>query len=94
MRPEDKATLLGLLDGSLVPIPLKLIIEAHACMRACGWHVAPASPVSTDGVLEAAVVEIEAQFAVLVAAHAAATPDTHGGSDAAYHQEDPEARGP
>lgn len=50
-------------------VPLKLIVEAHACMRATGWQLAPASEqVSDDGVLEYAVAEIEEQFAAMVAA--------------------------
>jgi hypothetical protein len=55
-------------QGATVLIPLKLATEAHACMRACGWHqaaVAGASP-SGDGVLEAAVADVEARFATLL----------------------------
>lgn len=43
-------------------IPLKLLREAHAVMRACGWHNAPGSATQSDGVLEAAAAEIEGKF--------------------------------
>ena len=45
----------------------KLLAEAHAAMRACGWHLATAAEPAGDGVLEAACSEIEAAFARLLA---------------------------
>lgn len=36
--------------------------KAHAIMRECGWHLAPAAEPESDGVLELAVCEIEAEF--------------------------------
>ena len=52
-------------------VPRKLMTEAHAVMRACGWHLAPASATSDDGVIEAAAAEIEGQFAELIDREAA-----------------------
>lgn len=44
-------------------IDTKLLKEAHAVMRACGWNLAPSSDnISTDGVLECAAAEIEEKF--------------------------------
>lgn len=45
--------------GDMIP----LMVRARAAMRACGWHLAPASEPSGDGTLELAVAEIEAEFA-------------------------------
>ena len=50
-----------------IPAPVKLLREAHACMRACGWHLAPASDDGSDGVLAAAVADIEERMARLLA---------------------------
>ena len=47
-------------------VPIKLLREAHACMMATGWHLAPAAQTSDDGVIEAAVSEIERSFASLL----------------------------
>lgn len=47
-------------------VPTKLLREARACMRATGWHLAPAAQTSDDGVIEAAVSEIERAFASLL----------------------------
>lgn len=49
-----------------IHVPIKLLQEAHACMRATGWHLAPAAQTSDDGVIEAAVSEIESSFASLL----------------------------
>lgn len=49
-----------------VAVPRKLLNEAHACMRATGWHMAQASEPQSDGVIEAAVSDIERQFAALL----------------------------
>ena len=40
-----------------------MMTTAHAVMRACGWHLALAGEISGDGVIEAAVGEVEADFA-------------------------------
>ena len=37
----------------------KLLTEAHACMRACGWQLATAGDPQSDGVLEAACSDVE-----------------------------------
>lgn len=71
MREEGgipAATLSGLRDGTLVAVPRKLLTEAHACMRACGWQLAPAAEQQGDGVLQLAVAEVEAAFLDLLAA--------------------------
>ena len=47
-------------------VPIKLLREAHACMRATGWHLAPAARTSDDGVIEAAVSEKERSLASLL----------------------------
>lgn len=57
----------ALLDGTARVVPVKLLTEAHACMRATGWQLAPACDDGSDGVLNAAVAEIEAQFAATLA---------------------------
>lgn len=53
-------------DNKTLTVPFKLIKEAHAVMRACGWKLAPAAATSDDGVLEAAAAEIEEAFAELI----------------------------
>lgn len=50
----------------MVQVPLKLLQEAHAVMRACGWQLAPASDDGSDGVLALAAAEIEAAFGELL----------------------------
>lgn len=50
----------------MILVSVKLLREAHACMRATGWHLAPAAQTSDDGVIEAAVSEIERSFASLL----------------------------
>jgi hypothetical protein len=50
-----------------VPVPLKLLREAHAVMRACGWQLAPASDASEDPTLALAAAEIEGAFRDLLA---------------------------
>lgn len=40
----------------------KLMQQAHAVMRQCGWQLAPAAETDGDGVLELAAAEIEAAF--------------------------------
>lgn len=52
--------------GRMVSVPEKLLSEAHACMRACGWQLAPADP-ETDPVLGLAVAEIERQVGEILA---------------------------
>jgi hypothetical protein len=53
-------------EGEGVFVSRKLIGEAHAVMRACGWHLAPGSELQSDGVIEAAAAEIEEQFCGLL----------------------------
>lgn len=60
----------AILDGTAKVVPVKLLTEAHACMRETGWQLAPACDDGSDGVLNAAVAEIEGRFAALLA-----TPD-------------------
>jgi hypothetical protein len=45
-----------------IPVSLKLLREAHAVMRACGWQLAPASDESDDPTLALAAAEIEEAF--------------------------------
>lgn len=53
-----------LADASLI----KLLREAHAAMRATGWHLAPSSAMgSDDGILETAVADIEKRLAEFLA---------------------------
>jgi hypothetical protein len=47
-------------------MPEALLRQAHACMRECGWQLAPASDDGSDGVLQAAVAEVEARFGELL----------------------------
>lgn len=58
----------ALMDGAAKVVPVKLLTEAHACMRATGWQLAPACDDGSDGVLNAAVAEIEDQFTDILAA--------------------------
>lgn len=64
------SVLASLRAGEMVAVPRKLLTEAHACMRTCGWQLAPAAEQGTDddGVLALAVADIEAQFGELLAA--------------------------
>ena len=50
----------------MILVSVKLLREAHACMRATGWHKATDAQRSDDGVIEAAVTEIEREFAELL----------------------------
>lgn len=63
-----RAALAAIEANGAVVVPRKLLAEAHACMRECGWHLAPASAPEGDGVLNLAVAEIEAQVGALLAA--------------------------
>lgn len=54
-----------------VAVPLKLLREAHAVMRACGWQLAPASDQSDDPTLALAAAEIEEAFGKLLGAASA-----------------------
>ena len=56
----------GVSPAEFICIPIKLLGEAHAVMRACGWQLAPASEMEGDGVLQLAAAEVEAAFAALV----------------------------
>lgn len=69
LRQELRAAVSFRLDDT-ISVPTKLLREAHACMRACGWHQAAAAGEApeSDGVLEAAVVDVEARFAVVLGA--------------------------
>lgn len=53
--------------GADLVVPVKLLREAHAVMRACGWQLAPASDTSEDPTLAAAAAEIEQAFRDLLA---------------------------
>lgn len=63
-KPEttDRVRVVG--DGPpvMVQAPLKLLQEAHAVMRACGWQLAPAADNSEDPTLALAAAEIEEAF--------------------------------
>lgn len=52
--------------GATIPVPVKLLREAHACMRECGWQLAPAVDDGSDGVLQAAVADVEDRFRILL----------------------------
>jgi hypothetical protein len=51
-----------------IPVPVKLLREAHAVMRECGWRSAHqlAGADGSDGVLAIAASQIEAAFAALL----------------------------
>jgi hypothetical protein len=66
--PTTDAILSALHAAGYVVAPKKLLSEAHACMRETGWHLATAGDVQGDGVLQAAVTEVEGQFAAMLAA--------------------------
>lgn len=57
----------AVLRGEAVVVPRKLLAEAHACMRATGWHRANTCNHSGDGVIEAAVAEVEERVGELLA---------------------------
>ena len=57
----------GSVDDGYIGTPHKLLAEAHAVMRACGWQLAPASG-GGDGVLNLAAAEIEEKIGALLAA--------------------------
>ena len=63
---SDKTTAVERLVGDgppvMVQMPLKLLQEAHAVMRACGWQLAPAADNSEDPTLALAAAEIEEAF--------------------------------
>lgn len=52
--------------GETIAVPVKLLREAHACMRECGWQLAPAADDGSDGVLQAAVADVEDRFRSLL----------------------------
>lgn len=60
------AILSALSAAGWVVVPRKLLRKAHACMRESGWHLAMAADVHGDGVLQAAVSEVEEGFATLL----------------------------
>jgi hypothetical protein len=62
MSDDETKALAQLRAGTHVMVPVKLMREAHACMRECGWQLAPAAEQQGDGILQAAVAEVEAQF--------------------------------
>lgn len=49
-----------------ISVPVKLLREAHAVMRQCGWQLAPAVDDDSDGVLALAAAEIEEAFGDLL----------------------------
>ena len=51
-----------------IEVPLKLLREAHAVMRACGWQDAPALDTSEDPTLALAAAEIQEAFLKLLGA--------------------------
>ncbi len=52
--------------SATISVPVKLLREAHACMRECGWQLAPAADDGSDGVLQAAVADVEDRFRTLL----------------------------
>lgn len=55
-------------EAGWVRVPRKILTEAHACMRATGWHLAMGpSHHGSDGVLEAACSDVEDRFAAMLA---------------------------
>ncbi len=52
-------------DGT-ISVPAKLLREAHAVMRQCGWQLAPGSDDGSDGVLALAAAEVEEAFGDLL----------------------------
>jgi hypothetical protein len=58
-------------SDACVSVSLKLLREVHACMRACGWHLAPAN--IADGeepVLALAVADVEERLGKVLAENA------------------------
>lgn len=64
-------TISNVIAGEVVVVPLKLLREAHACMRACGWQLAPAAEDVGDGVLANAVADVEERVRALLPAASA-----------------------
>lgn len=71
-RDEARAALDALRVAGFTVVPVKLLSEAHAVMRACSWQLAPGSETQSDGVLEAAAAEIEDKFRDLIDANKSA----------------------
>ena len=56
-----------------VRVSLKLLREVHACMRACGWHLAPANIADGDDpTLAMAVADVEARLDLELRPHSPA----------------------
>ncbi len=68
LRDEATAALAAIEAAGFAVVPRKLLVEAQACMRATGWHLAPACVESEDGILEAACGDIEARLSDVIAA--------------------------
>lgn len=54
------------MQSKTIPVPVKLLLEAHAVMRQCGWQLAPATDDGSDSVLAQAAAEIEGAFGDLL----------------------------
>jgi hypothetical protein len=65
----------------------KLLTEAHACMRACGWQLATAGDHQSDSVLEAACSDVEERMGEYLSA-----PDPRDATIAALRAEVEELR--
>lgn len=63
---KARAALDAVEAAGVVMAPAKLLREAHACMRETGWHRASDHQRSDDGVIEAAVAEVERALANLL----------------------------
>lgn len=53
-------------DKQKITVPTKLMQEALAVMRECGWQNATKYKPQSDGILEAACTEIEGKFSELL----------------------------
>lgn len=64
---DDARAVLAAIEGAgFVIAPRRLLVEAHACMRETGWHLAPACDGPGDGVLAVAVADVEDRFTTLL----------------------------
>jgi hypothetical protein len=56
------------MSDSVIAVSSKLLREAHACMRACGWHLSVENIADgEDAVLALAVADVEARVGKVLA---------------------------
>jgi ribosomal protein S27AE len=76
-----------MLPGATMAVPVKLLREAHAVMRQCGWQLAPAVEDGGDGVLALAAAQVEEAFGDLLKAPGAQRPEWLRDQEAAAFRE-------